>query len=101
DVGRARSDPPGLNDLRTDSANELNTNLPRTCRGIVMSASAETSAAVAEARQSLIKLEDLKKVFYAEEIETHALSGVHFDMAKGDYVSIEGPSGCGKSTWLS
>jgi putative ABC transport system ATP-binding protein len=49
----------------------------------------------------LIKLEDLKKVFYTDEIETHALSGVHFDISEGDYVSIAGPSGCGKSTLLS
>ena len=54
-----------------------------------------------EASQPLIRLEDLKKVFYADEIETHALSGVHFDIHEGDYVSIEGPSGCGKSTLLS
>ncbi len=50
---------------------------------------------------SLIRLEDLSKVFYADEIETHALSGVHFDIRAGDYASIEGPSGCGKSTLLS
>jgi putative ABC transport system ATP-binding protein len=49
----------------------------------------------------LIKLEDLKKVFYADEVETHALSGVHFVINEGDYVSISGPSGCGKSTLLS
>ena len=54
-----------------------------------------------DAGSSLIKLEDLSKVFYADEIETHALSGVHFDIQEGDYVSIEGPSGCGKSTLLS
>ncbi len=53
------------------------------------------------ASQPLIKLEDLKKVFYTEDVETHALSGVHIDMAKGDYVAISGPSGCGKSTLLS
>jgi len=57
--------------------------------------------ATTEAAQPLIKLEDLSKVFYADEIETHALSGVHFDIYEGDYVSIEGPSGCGKSTLLS
>ena len=50
---------------------------------------------------SLIMLEDLKKVFYADEVETHALSGVHFDINTGDYVAISGPSGCGKSTLLS
>jgi putative ABC transport system ATP-binding protein len=49
----------------------------------------------------LIMLEDLKKVFHADEVETHALSGVHFNMSEGDYVSISGPSGCGKSTLLS
>jgi putative ABC transport system ATP-binding protein len=50
---------------------------------------------------SLIKLEAVSKVFFTEEVETHALSGVHLDIHKGDYVSIEGPSGCGKSTLLS
>jgi putative ABC transport system ATP-binding protein len=54
-----------------------------------------------EASQPLIKLEDLKKVFYADEVETHALSGVHFDIDEGDYLAISGPSGCGKSTLLS
>jgi putative ABC transport system ATP-binding protein len=49
----------------------------------------------------LIQLDDLKKVFYTDEVETHALSGVHFTIDKGDYLSIAGPSGCGKSTLLS
>ena len=49
----------------------------------------------------LIKLEGVNKVFYTEELETHALSGVHLDIQKGEYVSIAGPSGCGKSTLLS
>ena len=52
------------------------------------------------ADQLLIRLEGLTKVFYAEEVETHALSGVHLEIRKGDYVSIAGPSGCGKSTLL-
>jgi putative ABC transport system ATP-binding protein len=50
---------------------------------------------------ALIQLEDLKKLFLSDEVETHALSGVHFQINKGDYVSISGPSGCGKSTLLS
>jgi putative ABC transport system ATP-binding protein len=40
-------------------------------------------------------------VFLTDEVETHALSGIHMDIGKGEYVSIAGPSGCGKSTLLS
>jgi len=50
---------------------------------------------------SLIQLEDIKKVFFTDEVETHALSGIHLDIQKGEYVSIAGPSGCGKSTLLA
>jgi putative ABC transport system ATP-binding protein len=46
-------------------------------------------------------LQDVKKVFYTDEVETHALSGTHLDIGQGEYVSITGPSGCGKSTLLS
>jgi putative ABC transport system ATP-binding protein len=51
--------------------------------------------------QSLIHLKDLSKVFYTDELETHALSGIHLTIDKGEYVAIAGPSGCGKSTLLS
>jgi putative ABC transport system ATP-binding protein len=50
---------------------------------------------------SLIRLEGVTKVFFTEEVETHALSGIHLHINKGDYISIAGPSGCGKSTLLS
>src|SRR5882672_4486895 len=53
------------------------------------------------ADNNLIKLEAIKKVFYTDEVETHALSGIHLDIKKGEYVSIAGPSGCGKSTLLA
>jgi putative ABC transport system ATP-binding protein len=50
---------------------------------------------------TLIKLESIEKVFYTEEVETHALSNISLTINKGEYVSISGPSGCGKSTLLS
>src|SRR5437899_10429566 len=45
---------------------------------------------------SLIKLDSIKKVFYTDEVETHALSGIHLGIGKGEYISIAGPSGCAK-----
>src|SRR5512136_1118763 len=51
--------------------------------------------------QPLIHLEDVTKIFYTDEIETHALSNITLDIIPGEYVSIAGPSGCGKSTLLS
>src|ERR671914_353326 len=51
--------------------------------------------------QALLKLDGVTKVFFTDEVETHALSGIHMEVAKGEYVSIAGPSGCGKSTLLS
>src|SRR5438132_11022918 len=50
---------------------------------------------------SVIHLEGVKKVFLTDEVETHALAGVHIEMKRGEYFSISGPSGCGKSTLLS
>ena len=49
----------------------------------------------------VIKLDGVTKVFFTDEVETHALSGVHLEIRNGEYVSIAGPSGCGKSTLLS
>jgi putative ABC transport system ATP-binding protein len=51
--------------------------------------------------ETLIHLESIQKVFTTDEVETHALSDVHLDIALGEFVSIAGPSGCGKSTLLS
>src|SRR6476660_6880705 len=51
--------------------------------------------------QPLISLEGVTKIFYTDEVETHALAGIHLEIARGEYISIAGPSGCGKSTLLS
>ncbi len=53
------------------------------------------------ATDSLIHIENLTKIFYTDDIETHALSGVHLSIARGEYLAMSGPSGCGKSTLLS
>jgi putative ABC transport system ATP-binding protein len=50
---------------------------------------------------TLIRMQGITKVFYTDEVETHALSGVHMEIKKGEYVSIAGPSGSGKSTLLA
>jgi putative ABC transport system ATP-binding protein len=51
--------------------------------------------------ETLIRLAGLTKIFTTDEVETHALSGVHLEIKEGDYVAIAGPSGCGKTTLLS
>jgi putative ABC transport system ATP-binding protein len=51
--------------------------------------------------EALIRLEGVTKVFYTDEVETHALAGVHLEIKNGEFLSIAGPSGCGKSTLLS
>jgi len=52
-------------------------------------------------REQLIRLDGVTKVFVTDEVETHALSGIHMEIRRGEYVTIAGPSGCGKSTLLA
>src|SRR6266446_3162055 len=50
---------------------------------------------------TVIQREGLTKVFLTDEVETHALTGIHLEIKRGEHFSIAGPSGCGKSTLLS
>lgn len=59
------------------------------------------SLAMESNNNALIHLEDITKVFLTDEIETHALSGIHLQIRRGEFLAIAGPSGCGKSTLLS
>ncbi len=51
--------------------------------------------------ETLIHLKGVTKIFTTDEVETHALAGIHLDVKKGEYLAIAGPSGCGKSTLLA
>ena len=65
-------------------------------------ASASPSAASPNGSNGkLIRLDGVKKVFFTDEVETHALSDIHLEINQGEYVAIAGPSGCGKTTLLS
>ncbi len=56
---------------------------------------------MSEAKDALIRAENLHRVFVTEEVETHALAGIHLSVARAEYVAISGPSGCGKSTLMA
>ena len=60
-----------------------------------------TAIANGDGSDALIRLQGIRKVFLTDEVETHALSDVHFEIRTGEYVAISGPSGCGKTTLLS
>ncbi|MDA2929202.1 ATP-binding cassette domain-containing protein, partial [Acidobacteria bacterium AH-259-O06] len=49
----------------------------------------------------LISMKGVRKVFFTDELEIHALSDIELEIQRGEYVCVAGPSGCGKSTLLS
>ncbi len=65
------------------------------------SAPAPARAGASEEARPLLRLESIRKVFTTDEVETHALSDVHLEIGRGEFMSISGPSGCGKSTLLA
>src|SRR5690606_23923574 len=73
---------------------------PERCRPVCAPFRRET-AMVSDDQPPVIELEDLCKIFYTDEVETHALSEITLSIQRGEYVSVAGPSGCGKSTLLS
>ena len=62
---------------------------------------ASATAMNPDGSRPLIRLEGIKKVFYTDEVETHALADVHLEIRPGEYIAMAGPSGCGKTTLLS
>jgi putative ABC transport system ATP-binding protein len=50
---------------------------------------------------TLIRLQGVSKIFFTDELETHALASIDLEIKKGEYLAIAGPSGCGKSTLLA
>jgi len=56
------------------------------------SSPAAFSATAGSGNQALIRLSGIKKVFYTDEVETHALEDIHFEVQPGEYVAMEGPS---------
>ena len=51
--------------------------------------------------ETLVKAEDVTKVYDTGKIEVHALTGVALEVHKGDLLAIVGPSGSGKTTFLN
>ena len=70
-------------------------------QAITMTSSQPFTTGTTTLDSPLLRLDGITKVYYTDEVETHALSGIHLEVKRGGYLAIAGPSGCGKTTLLS
>ena len=52
-------------------------------------------------QRTVVRTQQVKKIYTMGEIEVHALRGVDMEIYTGEYLSIMGPSGSGKSTFFN
>jgi putative ABC transport system ATP-binding protein len=50
---------------------------------------------------SIIKLQNLNKVYDGPQVEVHAVNGVNLEFQKGEFAALVGPSGSGKTTLMN
>ena len=80
--------------MTTENVTAINNPAPNQERQIIRNANIDTS-------ESLIRLEELNKVYRSDSVETTALNSINIDIKRGEFVAVMGPSGCGKSTLLN
>ncbi len=80
--------------MTTENVTAINNPAPNQERQIIRNANIDTS-------ESLIRLEELNKVYRSDSVETTALNSINIDVKRGEFVAVMGPSGCGKSTLLN